>query len=145
MFLTRTNTPLVPFRRMQREFEELARELTSAFGGNGEDAFPAVNVADQGDTLLAEVELPGMKLDGIDVSVERNYLTIKGQRKFENKSDDAVWRRRERREAQFARTVELPCEVKADKAEATLRDGVLTVILPKTPAAQSRRVSVKAG
>ncbi len=144
MFLTRANTPLVPFRRMQREFEELARELGSAFGA-GEDAFPAINVADHGETLTAEVELPGMKLDDIDVSVERSYLTIKGQRKFETKKDDAVWHRRERRETQFARTIELPCDVEADKAEATLRDGVLTVRLPKTAAAQTRRISVKAG
>jgi HSP20 family protein len=110
---------------------------------NRTKAFPALNIWEDGDNLNAEAELPGLTMDQVEVYVVGNELTIRGQR---HATADAKheFHRRERGAGEFARTVTLPFEIDAQKVEATLRNGILNITLPKAEAAKPRKIAVKA-
>ncbi len=103
-----------------------------------------MNVWENESSHFIEAELPGFRMDDIDISVLGDQVTIKGQRTPVEPAN-AVFLRRERRASTFARTFTLPNAVQADKVEASLADGVLLITLPKTPAVQPRRIAVKSG
>jgi HSP20 family protein len=104
-------------------------------------AFPAINVWEGADELYAEAELPGLKSEDIEISVVGNELTIKGSR-GETKGEGVAFHRRERGAGEFSRVLHLPVEVDADKVQAVLRDGVLTLTLPKAAAARPKKIEV---
>jgi HSP20 family protein len=109
-----------------------------------ERSFPALNVWEYGDNLFAEAEVPGVRSEDIDVSVVGGDLTIRGRR-GETQAKDATLHRRERGTGEFNRVLRLPIEVNADKVEATLKDGVLLVKLPKAESAKPRKIQVTNG
>lgn len=104
--------------------------------------YPALNVWEDDDTFTVEAELPGFKNEDVDISVMGGTLTVKGERKPEAPAG-GVWHRRERAFGSFSRIVELGRDVDADKVEASFRNGVLTVSLPKAAAAKPRRIEVR--
>jgi len=104
-------------------------------------AYPALNTWEDGDNAWVEAELPGLGLDDIEVLVNGGEVTINGERKL-GEPQGATWHRRERSHGRFSRTLTLPWDVDADKVQATLRDGVLTVQLPKAETAKPRKVKV---
>lgn len=106
-------------------------------------AFPAVNLWERGDDLYAEAEVPGLGADDVDISVVGNELVIKGRR-MDLDEEGVSYHRRERGVGEFSRTLRLPVEVDAEKVEATLRDGVLLIRLPKAAAARPRKIQVAA-
>ncbi len=87
-------------------------------------------------------ELPGLSGDDIELSVERNRVTLRGERKIEH-PQDASLHRVERQAGIFRRTIELPVDVDADKAQAVCRNGVLMLQIPKMAAQQPRQIAVK--
>ena len=89
--------------------------------------FPAVNVWQSDNDVFAEAEIPGVKGEDLDVSVVADELTIKGTRQ-PLADEEAAYHRRERGVGAFVRVVRLPVEVVADKVQASLRDGVLTLV-----------------
>ena len=91
-----------------------------------------------------KVELPGMKKEDIEISLHDGCLSISGERKSEQKFEDAEVYRAERFVGRFQRTVTLPAPVAADKAKADYKDGVLTITLPKTEEARPKQISVQA-
>jgi len=105
-------------------------------------AFPAMNVWQTDAELCAEVEIPGFKLEDIEVLVVANELTIRGERK-ESHDAEAAYHRKERASGTFTRSVRLPFDVDPSKVEASVRDGVLTVRLPKAEAVKPRKIVVK--
>jgi HSP20 family protein len=104
-------------------------------------SYPGVNLWEQGDTAHVEAELPGLSMDDIEVLVTGNEVTIKGERKIAA-SQNAAYQRRERATGRFSRTFTLPWEIDAEKVEARLSDGVLTVSLPKCEACKPKKVKV---
>jgi len=106
-------------------------------------AYPPVNVWEDDDALHVEAELPGMKLDQLEIYVhEGDQLTIQGERQ-PCVLEKGAWHRQERGFGKFSRVVSLPCDVDADKVEARFEQGVLHVTLPKAEAARPRRIAVK--
>ena len=104
---------------------------------------PAVNLWADAERLVAEVEVPGLNMDDLEITVRGDELTIKGQRKPAAR-DGLEYHLSERGTGQFVRLLTLPAEVDADRVEATLRDGVLTIVLPKAAAAKARKIAVQA-
>ncbi len=104
--------------------------------------FPAIDLWEDGDALRAEVELPGLKVDDLEVLVVGDELTIKGERIVESE-ENARYHRHERCVGSFHRVLQLPVQVDTDRVEATLRDGVLTIVLPKAEATRTRKIEVK--
>lgn len=107
-------------------------------------AYPALNISETADALAVEAELPGYKMENIEISVMGRDLSIKGQRTQEGETK-ATWHRRERLAGTFTRVVRLPFDVDAEKVSASLKNGVLHMTLPKAEAARPRRIEVKAG
>jgi len=104
-------------------------------------AYPALNTWQDGDNAWIEAELPGLAMEDLEVLVKGGEVTIAGERKL-GEPQGANWHRRERSHGRFSRTLTLPWDVDADKVTATLRDGVLTVQLPKAERAKPRKVKV---
>lgn len=108
-------------------------------------SYPAINVWQDNESLFAEMELPGVTLEDMDISIMGGkQLTIHGERKRPEVGPSAVWHRQERPFGSFSRTVELPVDVDADKVEACFCQGVLTIKMPKNPRARTRKITVKA-
>jgi HSP20 family protein len=106
---------------------------------------PAVDVLDGEKAYVLKVEVPGLKPEDIDIALENNVLTLKGERKLEQESERQGYRRVERRYGSFARAFVLPEGTRGDGIEATVKDGVLSVTIPKAEAPSPRKIAVKTG
>lgn len=104
---------------------------------------PALDLHEDKDNLIVKVELPGMKREDIDVSLHDGSLSISGERKSEEKFENAEVYRAERFFGRFQRTVVLPSSVAVDKVKAQYKDGILTVTLPKTEEAKPKQIDVQ--
>jgi HSP20 family protein len=127
------------------------RLITGVFGPRAEGMLPPmfrsqppVNVWEQGNALLVEMEVPGIKNDQVEISVAGGELSIKVERP-EVEQENVRFHRRERPVGSFTRVLRLPVEVDANKVEAELRDGVLSITLPKAESAKPRKINVASG
>ena len=139
-----------PFRDLRTLQEEVNRlfstNLTRAFGdeGIGRGAWaPSVDIYENKDQLVLEAELPGMKQDDFDLSIENNVITLRGERKFEKTEESDNYHRVERSYGSFTRSFTLPQTVSAEGATAEYSNGVLRVTLPKREETKARRIEVK--
>jgi len=104
---------------------------------------PSLDVYEEKDSFVVKAELPGMKKEDIDVSLHDGALSISGERKGEEKQENAEIYRSERFFGRFQRTVALPAAVDAGKITAQYKDGVLTVTLPKVEEAKPKQIDVQ--
>lgn len=133
-----------PLQQFQSEMNRLFERCAS--DGNRELAgFPALNVWEDAEHLFLEAELPGIEFKDLEIYVTGgNQLTLKGERKSAVSENKGVWHRQERTFGSFSRTLALPYHVDADKVDAKLEHGVLTVKLAKHESAKPRKIAVKA-
>ena len=124
-----------PLSELTNRLEWLREKMEPSF-------YPPLHVWEDGGTLRIEAEIPGVKIEDIEVSFDNGELTLKGEKKFEAKESAPLYRR-ERSYGSFVRTLTLPWEVVADQVSAELQDGILTITLPKSEAAKPRKVAVK--
>jgi HSP20 family protein len=103
---------------------------------------PALDLYEDKDSLFVKIELPGMKKEEIEVSLHEGSLSISGERKSEQKHQDADMYRAERFFGRFQRTVVLPNPVAADKVKAQYKDGILSITLPKTEESKPKHIDV---
>jgi len=104
---------------------------------------PAVELVEHPDRFTVECDLPGIDQKDIDLSIASGVLTVKGEKKGEKVSEKAKVYRKETWEGSFQRTVAIPQTVEADKVEATYRDGVLVIQLPKKEEAKTRKIELR--
>ncbi len=102
---------------------------------------PTVNLWEDGDTLMVEIELPGLKPEQIEMSVSGGELSIKAQRP-EDQAEGVVYHRRERSQGCSQRVLRLPADVDSSRVGANLSDGVLVISLPKAESAKPRKIDV---
>jgi HSP20 family protein len=88
--------------------------------------------------IVVRVEAPGMEKEDFQVTIDDNMLYLKGEKRFERATDDSTYYMMERAYGWFERAIPLPCEVAGDKAEASYKNGVLTVQLPKLDGGKGR-------
>jgi HSP20 family protein len=138
-----------PFRDLRTLQEEVNRlfstNLTRAFGdeGIGRGAWaPSVDIYENKDQIVLEAELPGMKQEDFDLSIENNVITLRGERKFEKTDETDNYHRVERSYGAFTRSFTLPQTVSAEGATAEYNNGVLRVTLPKREETKARRIQV---
>lgn len=140
------------FNNMQREMDRLFSPLMGRMqSGLGEaETFmrkfmPAVNVSEDEKQIIVKAELPGLEAKDVEVSVADDRLTIEGEKKFEKKSDKEDVHLMESAYGAFKRVIALPDSVDFSKVEATFKNGILTVQLPKKADATkpSKKVDVK--
>ena len=104
---------------------------------------PSVNFAETENGYEVSVELPGMKPEDVHVEFKDGHLWITGERKQESEEKGKKYHRIERRYGSFRRVIAIGNEVDAEKVDATYKDGVLTVDVPKVAAAQPKRIQIK--
>lgn len=105
---------------------------------------PAVDLRETEDAYLIEADLPGVKKDALDITVQDGLVTVKGERKRGVEGEAAAYRRTERRHGPFERTFRLPRGVDPDQVAARFEDGVLTITAPKPAEMKPRQVQVTA-
>ncbi|MEQ6918465.1 Hsp20/alpha crystallin family protein [Halomonas aquatica] len=108
-----------------------------------EKGMPKVDVIDRDTEVVVRAEAPGFDREELDVSVTDGAVTIKGEHREESKKEEGEYFHSEISHGSFTRTVALPCEIDADKAEASFTNGVLELTLPKRKQANRRKVEVK--
>jgi HSP20 family protein len=106
---------------------------------------PALDIAERTDAYLVTVELPGVKLDDLEITLEDGLLTIQGERQFTSESSEEQYHRVERSSGAFRRSITLPAHVMADEVEASMEDGVLRILVPKAEQAKAKRIQVNPG
>lgn len=107
-------------------------------------AYPALNVWETAGDYLVEAELPGLKMEELELFIRGNELSIRGTRSKEKKTSATAvaLHRQERATGDFHRVIELPTEVNGNAIEASLKNGVLTVKVPKAESAKPRKIAV---
>ncbi len=106
---------------------------------------PALDISERKDAYLVAVEIPGVTPDQVEITFEDGLLTLQGERHFAHDSAEEKMHRTERHYGAFRRSITLPSHVEADKIEASAQDGVLQILVPKTPDVQAKRIQVRAG
>ncbi|HRU05176.1 MAG TPA: Hsp20/alpha crystallin family protein [Candidatus Brocadiia bacterium] len=133
--------PWAELRRLQRDFTRLFEGVER---GAPVD-FPAVNVWTGPDDVIVTAEVPGIEPKNLDVSVQGDTLTIRGNREPDKIKDGESYHRQERGYGQFVRTLTLPHQVDSDKVEAKYEKGVLRLRLPRAASDKPRQIAVTTG
>ena len=140
-----------PLSAFRQEMDKLVESFFGGFdvhpfGGRSVTFMPQVDVADTDKEIKVSVELPGLDDKDVEVSLTKETLTIKGEKKEEKEEKGKDYYRSERSFGSFTRTIPLPFEIDAEKAAASFKKGVLTVNLPKTKQviSETKKVAIKA-
>ena len=142
-------TPWKPF-----EFDRLRREMDrvwdSFFEGRPSrrtreegEWLPSIDVSETKSDLVVKAELPGMEAKDIEISLNEGLLTIKGDKKQEREEKEEGYHLIERSYGSFTRSIRLPKDVQSDKINASYKNGVLKVILPKSEEAEKKEIKIK--
>jgi HSP20 family protein len=105
---------------------------------------PAIDMYQTDDEVVVKAALPGFKADDVQINVTGEVLTIRGELKHEEEQKEKAWHIREQRWGSFERSVALPTDVVADKANADFANGILTITLPKAEEVKPKTITVKA-
>lgn len=130
-------------RRLSREMNRFLSDWPTLSGMVNPPGYPAMNVWATGDNVVVTAELPGVKSEDIEVSVENDMLFLRGKRQPDSPEDGATYHRRERRFGSFNRGLRLPMRVEAGKVEATFKNGLLNITLPRAEADKPRKIALK--
>jgi HSP20 family protein len=138
------------FHNMDRWFEGFFRRPFSLFPTwwhrvrmpEIEEVSPTVDIYEENSDVVVKAELPGIKKEDIDVSLNDDILTISGEKKKEEKVEKKDYCTIERSYGSFSRSFRLPSEVKTDKADAKFKDGVLEIKIPMTVESKKKKIKV---
>jgi HSP20 family protein len=106
---------------------------------------PAVDICENENALVLSADIPGVKMEDIEIKIEQGTLTLSGSREFKKQDEKGGYHRLERSYGSFHRAFSLPDTVEADKVEASFDNGVLTITLPKKELAKPRTIKVAVG
>jgi HSP20 family protein len=134
-----------PLNTVREEMEDLMKRVF----GEGEEVWPfgriapSLDLVETNQAVEVRLDVPGVEPKEIEVQLNGNVLTVSGQRKEEKEEKGKMYHRMERRAGMFSRAITLPCPVVEETIEAKYRDGVLTIIMPKTEDAKAKKIEVK--
>jgi len=138
-----------PFRDFERMRRDMDRFWDSFFergvlrGEDGREWLPSLDVAETKNEIVVKAEVPGLEPKDIDISLSDGLLTIKGEKKQEREEKEENYHLVERSYGSFTRSIRLPNEVQSDKINASYKNGVLKVVLPKSEEAKKKEIKIK--
>lgn len=138
-----TVDPVRSLVRLQNEMSRFMRDAFDSESASGGAFVPPVDIVEQGEEIVLLADLPGLRIEDIDVSVENRTLTLTGERKPVADLQNATLFRAERPLGRFTRTFALPATVNVTGITAEFKDGILFVRLPKAAEARARRIEIK--
>ncbi|WP_297056869.1 Hsp20/alpha crystallin family protein [Thermosulfurimonas sp.] len=130
-------------REMDRIWDEFFGRMRFPERWEGLEWSPAIDVSETDDAVVVRADIPGLDPEDLEVRLSGRTLTIKGEKKQEKEEKKENFYRVERVYGSFVRTVDLPAEVEADRAEATYKNGVLKITLPKKAEARGKKVKIR--
>jgi HSP20 family protein len=140
-------TPMGNLQSFQHEMNRMFNQFFQ--GSNGEEVgsklstwTPSVDIHETDDVLVIKAELPGVSKDDVSIDVHQNTLTLRGQRKHEAEVKDEQYHRVERSYGSFQRSFTLPSTIDYEKVQATFKDGVLELHLPRLESAKPRQIAI---
>ena len=143
---------LVPWRQKYDPFQELGEMSDRLFwltmfpspekGFGPFRAWPALDIGEDKNTVTVKADIPGLKQEEIEVNVDGDILTIKGERKAEEEQKDKNYHRIERVYGSFQRSIQLGTDIDKDKVKASYKNGVLEITLPKVEKAKPKQIKV---
>jgi HSP20 family protein len=140
------------FGSLQREVDRLFEDFTRGASGNGSSMLmPSIDVTETDNEIEVTVDLPGLERKDVDISLENDVLTIRGEKKIETKPDekadkdgkDKTYHVAERSYGVFYRVIQLPPGIDPSKVQATMSKGVLKVAIPKPARSSAAKIEVK--
>jgi HSP20 family protein len=146
--------PFQDLRSAQDEMAQMSPMLAHALGLHAQQGneramtsawAPALDISERKDAYLVNVELPGLKPEDFDITMEDGLLTIQGERHFAHDSSEQQFHRVERRYGTFRRSITLPAHAMAEGIQASFEDGVLQILVPKAEEAKPKRIQVRPG
>lgn len=133
-------TPLLePFEEMDKMFNDFMPSTRAM--GNG--FMPAVDMYEDKDSIIVETQLAGIDPDKVNISIENDILSIKGESEKKSEIDEKNYYRKEIRRGSFYRSIPLPTHVSGDKATAETEGGVLKIMIPKAPEAKPKTIKIQ--
>ena len=138
-----------PHHELADMHSDMGRLFNWAFGGRGDvsaltsDWMPAIDVYEDDNAYHVRADLPGLKRDEIDITLDNNTLSISGEKKDGNETKSENVYRAERYYGKFLRSVELPSVVNTEKIEAQYKDGVLEIVVPKSEEARPKQIKIE--
>lgn len=132
--------PFLELRRMQSEMNR----VFSGFSSAAAREFPPVNIWLGENSVVVTAELPGMKREDVNISLQDEVLTLEGRREPQIKQQEVKWHRRERAYGTFARTIQLPFRVDPEKVHARYNNGVLEIELERLEADRPKKIQIRA-
>lgn len=124
---------------MEKVFDRVDGRRVSDFHSG---VFPSINLTEDKDSYYVRAELPGMQSDELDIQITGKSLTISGERKIPEENNEARYHRRERDAGRFSRGLTLPGEINSDKVKASVKNGILTILIPKAEKAKPKQIKV---
>jgi HSP20 family protein len=154
---SRAVTPWRPFMGVSPWETEMDRVMEDFFGRNTRPWWPSiwsrrgvsdltapvVDIYEEKDDIVVKAELPGMTREDIEVDISDSHLTLKGEKRKEEKIEEEHYFACERSYGAFHRSLELPTEVQAEKVKASFKNGILEIRLPRTEEAKIKEIKVK--
>ncbi len=131
--------PFADFRRIQRDMNRAFSEFATSTARS----FPPVNLWLGENSVVVTAELPGATADDVDITLNQNVLTLRGERKPEIEQD-ANWHRRERTYGRFSRAVQLPFQVDPERVQARFNNGILEIELVRPENDRPKKIAIRA-
>ena len=138
----RRYVPTVPYD-IDRVFDRLMRSWVSPVADASFDWNPSVDVSETDDEIFVKVEIPGVSAEDVDISVDDNHLIISGEKRQEVAEKDRNYCCIERSYGSFRRSLALPSGAKVESITASSRDGVLSILIPKSDDRHSRKIEIE--
>lgn len=137
--------PWAEFERIRQGLDELSRSYGEKGKAQGRaNVFPPLNIYEEPDRLVLTAELPGVKAEDLDLSIEGDTLTLQGKREHRQDEPGISYHRREIESGSFSRAIALPVKVDAERVAAKLNNGVLIISLMKASEVTPRQIKVSA-
>ena len=138
-----------PFGSLERQmvdrfFDPTWRREPSERAAPPSRSTPAVDAHEKDGSIHVTLELPGVEMKDVGVTLENNVLTIRGERRAEKDNDDKSYHWRERAFGAFERSFTLPATVDRDKVQASYKNGVLEIVIPRKAEAKPKQIAIKA-
>lgn len=137
--------PWADFERMRRDLDVFFQGTTGPDSGGRPTVFPALNISEDSANIYVRAEIPGVPSSEVEISIEGDTLTVRGERKTCMANEKYSYHRRELECGRFSRAIALPAKVQVDKVEAKASNGIVTISLPKAEAVKPRQIKVNVG
>ena len=132
-----------PFFPEFDDMEKATGEMLPAVRGNQFGFTPAIDMYEDKDNVIVETQLGGIDPEKVDISIENNVLTIKGESEKKSEVEEKNYYRKEIRRGSFYRSIPLPTKVDGDKASAVNEEGILKITVPKAPEVKPKTIKIQ--